>query len=421
MKTQPAKGMRDFLPEEKRKREIVLQVIKKTYSSFGYTEIETPALESIENLDKSDGGENLSMLFRVMRRGLDWSKEILPEKAIDLGLRYDLTLPLVRYYVANKAKLPEVFRSIQIGPVWRAEKPQKGRFRQFIQCDIDAIGLDDYRCEIELIAVTSMALKKLEVTEFTVSVNDRRILSSLLKACGFDESQYPLVFICLDKFDKIGFSGVSEELFKKIPNNVNAVELLVEALEEFTQCRSANKLLQNVSKRSNLKHDSEAIINLQKIIEGVKKILPDASIVYNPTLVRGMGYYTGTIFEINVGSSGSSIAGGGRYDDLIGKFSKYSIPACGFSVGFERIIDLVPDSLCTDQSRLVLFYQKDQPYTDVLVAQMSLVGRGYVVEIAKYPRKLNKTIQAYKVRGFNSYMVLDSSCEVNDSCIKTMN
>ncbi len=340
----PVKGMNDFLPREMELRQKVLSMIRETYATFGFREIETPCMEHIENLTGKQGGENEKLIFKVLKRGAALSRAL--EKGDDLadsGMRYDLTLPLSRFYAANSATLPSPFKAMQIGNVWRADQPQKGRFRQFTQCDIDILGDASILAEIELIGATGGMLGKLlksaNLGGFTIHVNDRRILRAMALSVGFPEEKLENVFIILDKLDKIGVEGVKAELLAEglEEGAVNAYTAFFEkemgsSVSEFCGFLSEEFLSPEVAK------------GLDTILSCVRKTLPEeANLKFDPTLVRGMGYYTGTIFEVKLDEYNFSIAGGGRYDEMIGKFSGQNVPACGFSIGFERIITILRD------------------------------------------------------------------------------
>lgn len=340
----PVKGMNDFLPVETELRQKVLSKIRETYSAFGFREIETPCMEHIENLTSNQGGENEKLIFKVLKRGAALSRacESGGELA-DSGMRYDLTLPLSRFYAANSALLPSPFKAMQIGNVWRADQPQKGRFRQFTQCDIDILGDASILAEIELVSATGGMLGKLlkaaDLGGFTIHINDRRILRAMAQSSGFPEEKLDAVFIILDKLDKIGVEGVKAELLAEglEEGAVNAYTALFEkdpgtSVAEFCAFLPEELLSPEIAK------------GLDTILSCAKKNLPpEATLKFDPTLVRGMGYYTGTIFEVKLDEYNFSIAGGGRYDEMIGKFSGQKVPACGFSIGFERIITILRD------------------------------------------------------------------------------
>ena len=347
----PVKGMSDMLPADMRLREHVLSMVKSTYASFGFMQVETPMMEHIENLTSKQGGDNEKLIFKVLKRGRDLERalasdpEVLAEALADNGMRYDLTVPLARYYANNKDKLPSPFKALQIGNVWRADNPQKGRFRQFTQCDIDILGDKTNLAEIELITATATMLSQIfseiGVSEFTIHINDREILRAAALAAGFAEDDIDAVLISLDKFDKIGFDGIRAELVGNgyDPAVVDTYLALYEQAAQGIDCASFSAKLGADAL------DGRVVSNITEIIECTRDMVPEGvSIVYDPTLVRGMGYYTGPIFEVTVDNFGISIAGGGRYDEMIGKFSGEDVCACGFSIGFERIIAVLRDA-----------------------------------------------------------------------------
>ncbi|MBM3217296.1 MAG: histidine--tRNA ligase [Candidatus Rokubacteria bacterium] len=341
----PAKGMRDLLPGQVATRDWATARILEVYASYGFTRIETPAVENLSVLVGAQGGENEKLIFKILKRGEKLSAADSGELA-DLGLRFDLTVPLARYYAHLHASLPQPLRAIQIGPVWRADQPQKGRYRQFTQCDIDILGLGSPLAEIELIRATVDALAEVTLRSFTVRVNDRRILMALVTAAGFAEAEAGTVLVTLDKMDKVGVSGVQRELVGRgFPaERVSAFLTSVAEIEKRAMANEAD--LGWVD----LRVDRGAVTALATIIRSVRADQATWSqggasvdIRFDPTLVRGMGYYTGPIFEISEASYTSSIAGGGRYDDMIGRFLGRTVPACGFSIGFERLMDILEE------------------------------------------------------------------------------
>ncbi|MDO4261844.1 MAG: histidine--tRNA ligase [Eubacteriales bacterium] len=340
LKKKPVTGMKDILPGEMQVRDYVTGLIKETYKSFGFSPIETPCVEHIENLCSKQGGDNEKLIFKIMKRGEKLNLETAQSEAdlTDSGLRYDLTLPLSRFYANNAANLPSPFKALQIGSVWRADRPQRGRFRQFVQCDIDILGEPGCLAEIELILATTTLLGKLGFGGFKVRVNERRILKAMAAVCGFPEEQYDLVFIILDKMDKIGWDGVKTELLEAgFPSD--SVEKYVGM---FTGMESADDPLAYLEETLSGALEDGVMENLRTIQRSVESAkAADFALVFDPTLVRGMSYYTGTIFEIEMPEFGSSVAGGGRYDRMIGKFTGNDTPACGFSIGFERIITIL--------------------------------------------------------------------------------
>ena len=336
----PVTGMKDILPEEMKIRNYVQNVIKDTYKAFGFTQIETPCVENISNLTNKQGGENEKLIFKILKRGEKLNLETAQTDmdVVDNGLRYDLTVPLVRYYSNNANNLPSPFKALQMGSVWRADRPQRGRYRQFMQCDIDILGDPSNLAEIELILATTTTLGKLGFKNFQIRINERRILKAMAAYSGFPEESYDSVFIILDKMDKIGLEGVKEELikyefseesvnkyvslFKEIEQQANPIDYLAEKLGDY------------------MEDDVKQWMN--EIIESVRATKSsDFEIIFDPTLVRGMSYYTGTIFEIAIPEFGGSCGGGGRYNKMVGKFIGHDVPACGFSIGFERIVLLL--------------------------------------------------------------------------------
>ena len=342
----PVNGMKDILPEEMQIRDYVQQVIKETYRSFGFTPIETPCMENIANLSNKQGGENEKLIFKVMKRGekLKIAEAKDETDLVDFGMRYDLTVPLVRYYSNNANDLPSPFKALQMGNVWRADRPQRGRYRQFMQCDIDIIGEPSNLAEIELILATTTTIGKLGFKNFEIRINERRILKAMAAYSGFAEEDYDTVFIILDKMDKIGLDGVAEELAKEgyAKESIDKYLGLFKGVEEAGNgidgiCYIAKTL------EGFLEEDVEK--NLLEIINSVNAAKQaDFKLVFDPTLVRGMSYYTGTIFEIAMPELGAACGGGGRYDKMVGKFTGQDVPACGFSIGFERIVLLLMES-----------------------------------------------------------------------------
>ena len=340
LKKKPVTGMKDVMPAEMEIRDYLIGLIKDTYKTFGFQSMETPCVEHIENLCSKQGGDNEKLIFKILKRGeklkIDEAKE--ENDLVDGGLRYDLTVPLARYYSNHANELPSPFKALQIGSVWRADRPQKGRFRQFVQCDIDILGEASNLAEIELILATTAMLGKLDFKNFTVCINDRNILKSMAAYSGFKEEDYDEVFIVLDKMDKIGPEGVEAELiemgytsesvktylslFDEVASDVSGVRYLKEKLGDYLSDETADGL--------------ELIMSS---VEAAKEC--DFKLQFTPTLVRGQSYYTGTIFEVTMDDFGGSVAGGGRYDKMLGKFTGQDTPACGFSIGFERIVMLL--------------------------------------------------------------------------------
>ena len=340
LKKKPLTGMKDILPAEMQLRDYVTGLIKDTYKSFGFSPIETPCVEHIENLCSKQGGDNEKLIFKIMKRGEKLNLETAETEAdlTDSGLRYDLTVPLSRFYSNNANNLPAPFKALQIGSVWRADRPQRGRFRQFVQCDIDILGEASCLAEIELILATTTLLGKLNFKGFKVRINERRILKAMAQSCGFPEDQFDLVFIILDKMDKIGWDGVKAELVEA----GFAQESVDKYVAMFGEMEAADDSLAYLEEKLSGVLEADVIDNLRMIKASVEATkASEFDLVFDPTLVRGMSYYTGTIFEIEMAEFGSSVAGGGRYDKMIGKFTGKDTPACGFSIGFERIVTIL--------------------------------------------------------------------------------
>ncbi len=333
----PVTGMKDIMPEEMQIRDYVINVIKETYGKFGFTPMETPCMENIENLSSKQGGENEKLIFKILKRGEKLSLESAKSESdvVDFGMRYDLTVPLVRYYSNHANELPSPFKALQIGNVWRADKPQKGRYRQFMQCDIDILGEESNLAEIELILATTTTLGRLGFLNFQIRINDRRLLKAMAAYSGFEEKDFDDVFITLDKMDKIGMEGVERELIADGYDSGSVEKYL--AL--FRDMEASEDRLSFIEEKMTGFFDEEAKAGFREIIESVNTTKDDCfQLVFDPTLVRGMSYYTGTIFEIMMPELGISCGGGGRYDKMVGRFTGKDVPACGFSIGFERII-----------------------------------------------------------------------------------
>ncbi len=340
LKKKPVTGMKDMMPKEMELRDYVIHLIKETYKTFGFLSMETPCVEHIENLCSRQGGDNEKLIFKILKRGEKLKLHDAKEEGdlVDGGLRYDLTVPLARYYANHANELPSPFKAMQIGNVWRADRPQKGRFRQFMQCDIDILGEAGNLAEIELILATTSMLGKLDFKNFTVNINDRNILKAMAAFCGFKEEDYDEVFIILDKMDKIGAGKVAEELSSlgyERENVERYLNLFDEVSEDVSGIRYLKEKLGDCL-------DDETAENMEMIISSVEAAKDcEFQICFSPTLVRGQSYYTGTIFEVTMDDFGGSVAGGGRYDKMIGRFTGQDTPACGFSIGFERIVMLL--------------------------------------------------------------------------------
>lgn len=399
----PPRGMRDFLPADKARRERVLSVIRSSYRAHGFDEIETPVVEDSSRLHAGLGGDNEKLAFAVMKRGLtveDLRSASEPLDLADLGLRFDLTVPLARFYASHRAELPTVFRAIQMAPVWRAERPQKGRYRQFVQCDIDIIGEAGPTAEVELITATTATLAALGISAATVRINDRRLLTSALSILGFAPAEHESALITIDKLDKLGHDGVLAELRERgfTPAAVDALEAFFRrpmTLEYRPFGEGAiSKLLPEGT-------DPVAISELAAIGEAVNEIAGAQVVVFDPWLVRGMGYYTGTIFEVAHPELGYSIGGGGRYDGMIGRFLGTDVPAAGFSLGFERLVDLVdlPDTESADA--VALLHDGSVPLAALGKLQSELVEQGLRVRLERKPRNMGPLLAQLKASGFS--------------------
>jgi len=340
LKKKPVTGMKDMMPREMEIRDYLIQLIKDTYKTFGFQSMETPCVEHIENLCSKQGGDNEKLIFKIMKRGEKLKIEDAKEEndLADSGLRYDLTVPLARYYANHENELPAPFKALQIGNVWRADRPQRGRFRQFMQCDIDILGEGGNLAEIELILATTSMLGKLDFRDFTVRINDRNILKGMASYCGFKEEDYDEVFISLDKMDKIGAEGVASEL-QGLGYPVENVDAYLKLFDEVSPDINGIRYLKD---KLGGHLDTGMAESMEMIISSVEAAKEcEFCLKFDPTLVRGQSYYTGTIFEVVTEGGGGSIAGGGRYDKMIGKFTGQDTPACGFSIGFERIVMLL--------------------------------------------------------------------------------
>ena len=413
----PVKGMCDMLPSDMRLREHVLAMIKKSYGQYGFMQIETPIVEHIENLTSKQGGDNEKLIFKVMKRGADLQRAIDKGNGeyADNGLRYDLTVPLARYYANNKELLPTPFKALQMGNVYRADNPQKGRFRQFVQCDIDILGDSGNLAEIELITATASMLTQIfaevNITDFTIHINDRRMLSAVALCAGFTEEQIGSVLISLDKFDKIGLDGIQKEMLENgydaaVVEKYLAVYRAVKegiTIEEFCTDIPADVL------------DEKVKANLSEILSCVRPMLAEGvKIIFDPTLVRGMGYYTGPIFEITMDDYNFSIAGGGRYDKMIGKFSGQDVAACGFSIGFERIVTILKDVIAAKGLQVANQLQDATAYlignkvslerkTQVLATAREMRAQGATVTVMPMAKNIKHQIELLENEGYSRF------------------
>ncbi len=396
LKKKPVTGMKDMMPREMEIRDYLIGLIKETYKTFGFTSMETPCVEHIENLCSKQGGDNEKLIFKIMKRGekLKIEEAKAENDLADGGLRYDLTVPLARYYANHSNELPSPFKALQIGNVWRADRPQKGRFRQFMQCDIDILGEASVLSEIELILATTAMLGKLDFKNFTVCINDRNILKAMAAYSGFSEDDYDEVFIVLDKMDKIGADGVAKELeemgytkenvdtylklFDETPADASGICVLKEKLGDYLSDVTADGM--------------ELIMSS---VEAAKEC--EFKLQFDPTLVRGQSYYTGTIFEVRMDDFGGSVAGGGRYDKMIGKFTGQDTPACGFSIGFERIVMLLLENgyeVPSGKEKKAYLLEKKMPKEGMLkVLALAKVDREAGKQVLIVNMKKNKKFQ----------------------------
>ena len=401
MKATPVKGTRDYLPKETEIRDFLQNIIMETYSSAGFQRITTPIIEDSVNLDKSEGGENLNLIFKILKRGKKLESALAgdhpTEKELaDMGLRYDLTLPLSRYYANNRNELLSPFKVIQMDRVYRAERPQKGRLREFMQCDIDIIGNESRDAEIELILTTTKALNRVGLTDYKVKINDRRILSDIFAYAGFAKEDNEKLAIIFDKQDKIGIDGVKAELEE---NGFDQT-----GIDKFIALFADGSLtLESVANVC----DASYVTELQRIIDAVTKVSKGAiPVEFCPSLVRGQGYYTGTIFEVEAAGYSGAVAGGGRYDNLIGRFLNEDIPAVGFSIGFERIFGILMEqnySIPNRKKKIAVFYDADT-YAEALIYAEDL-RNDYIVSVIARPKKLGKYLNKLEAQGFDGFAV----------------
>ncbi|WP_344094719.1 histidine--tRNA ligase [Microbacterium deminutum] len=409
--------MRDFLPAEKARRERVLAVIRDRYSAHGFDEIETPVMEEYSRLHAGIGGDNEKLAYNVLKRGLDADAVRRaaedPSALTDLGLRYDLTVPLARFYASHRAELPAVFRAIQSAPVWRAERPQKGRYRQFVQCDIDVIGDASPRAEAELVVATLDAVDALGLEGATVRINDRRVLDWMLDGFGFIAGERPGLLITIDKLDKIGPEGVIAELRDPQGSDSSAVD----AIEGFLRRpmtleynpygeRQIRKLLPPDAPDEIVAH----LVGIGAAVAAARPAAPggDIPLVFDPFLVRGMGYYTGTIFELAHPSVDYSLGGGGRYDGMIGRFLGQEVPAVGFSIGFERIVELVSAMAEGSAPAVVLVHDRDVPLDDLLALKAALIGEGSRVRLEQRTKNLKALLERAASDGYTAFATVSA-------------
>ncbi|OKZ83593.1 MAG: histidine--tRNA ligase [Clostridium sp. 44_14] len=401
MKATPVKGTRDYLPKETEIRDYLQNIIMETYSSAGFQRITTPIIEDSVNLDKSEGGENLNLIFKILKRGKKLDSALAGEhptekELADMGLRYDLTLPLSRYYANNRNELLSPFKVIQMDRVYRAERPQKGRLREFMQCDIDIIGNESRDAEIELILTTTKALNRVGLSDYKVKINDRRILSDIFAYAGFSTEDNEKLAIIFDKQDKIGIDGVKAEL-EENGFDQTCIDKFIALFADGTLTLDS---VANVC-------DASYVTELQRIIDAVTTVSKGTiPVEFCPSLVRGQGYYTGTIFEVEAAGYSGAVAGGGRYDNLIGKFLNEDIPAVGFSIGFERIFGILMEqnySIPNRKKKIAVFYDTDT-YAEALIYAEDL-RNDYIVSVIARPKKLGKYLNKLETQGFDGFTV----------------
>ena len=434
----PVNGMKDIEPREMEIRQFILSKIREVYARFGFTEIETPNIEHIENLLSDQGWDNEKLIFKILKRGEKLDKALESgnmNEIVDSGLRYDLTVPLCRFYSNNKDKLASPFKAMQIGNVFRADRPQKGRFRQFCQCDIDILGEATNLGEIETLLATSTLLKEIgfDKYNFSFDINDRRILRAMNTYAGFSDDDFESVCITLDKLDKVGFDGVKKELLEKgfAEEKIDKFNALFDAVGENVDAATAIRNLQNKIVGANAASvgathcepdaavsdmDKEFINicnNLIEIVETVTKNV-DVKINFNPTLVRGMGYYTGPIFEIKSEKFSGSVGGGGRYDKMVSKFIGQDVPALGISIGFERIIGIYLDDdfkIPSNIKRIAYLIEKGMEISkksDIIKSALEERKNGNIVYIAELAK--NKKFQCEKLEalGYTEFKTFNS-------------
>jgi histidyl-tRNA synthetase len=431
----PPRGMRDILPADKARRERVLSVIRERYLAHGFDEIETPAVEEYDRLHAGIGGDNEKLSYNILRRGLDADAIAAgagdPAALSDLGLRYDLTVPLARFYASNRGQLPGVFRAIQIGPVWRAERPQKGRYRQFMQCDIDIMGDDTSRAEAELMVASLDALDALGLDGASVRINDRRVLDWMLDSFGFTPEERPGVLITIDKLDKIGPEGIVAELRERtLRQDQGSDSAAIDAFDAFL--RRPQTLEYNAYGERQIRKalpegvPDEIVAHLVGIGEAVaagRGIDGDIPLVFDPFLVRGMGYYTGTIFELAHPSVSYSLGGGGRYDGMIGRFLGQQVPAVGFSLGFERLVDLVELGTDADAQSVVLVHDADVPVAELVAhktALMRSLPQGGRVRLERRAKNFKALLERSAADGYNAFATVSAGIEPGSLEIKPL-
>jgi len=401
----PPRGMRDFLPGDKRHRDLVSETIAQTYRRHGFESIETPVMEDHATLHSGLGGDNEKLSFQILKRGLspeDISGASSSDELSDLGLRFDLTVPLARYVASHHQDLPPVFRALHIGPVWRAERPQKGRFRQFVQCDIDIVGEWGALAEREVLLATSDALGALGVSNYRFRVNDRRLLQAMLTRAGVADDAQMAVLVTLDKLDKIGRQGVLDELEERHPGGVD-----LGVIGEVLSAVESGDIALDAAVIASLMGDEEVAASLVEWASDLQSLLGADKVVFDPTLVRGMGYYTGSIVELEHPELGVSLGGGGRYDGMVGRFLGKDMPAFGFSLGFERLMDVLDASTSDDSSRVALIYSPETKVGALLELKRSLIAEGKSVRLVVATRNMKAIFERLETEGFHAVAHVD--------------
>ena len=400
MAVSSARGMRDFLPRDKEHRDQVLHTIESTYHRHGFESIETPAMEDFDTLHSGLGGDNEKLSFHIQKRGLsteDLQQASSPEELSDLGLRFDLTVPLARFYASNHGALPSVFRSFHTGPVWRAERPQKGRYRQFVQADIDTLGEPSTLAEVEILLATADALERLGVEGWSFRINDRRLLTEALSASGIAPEEQPVAMIVIDKIDKVGVEGVLSELAERLSSGWSSSRIeamLGGSLEGFDQGAIASLMGDTPTSYA-------VATELVNWVSQVSTLLDPGVVVFDPTLVRGMGYYTSSIFEISHPALGGSLGGGGRYDGMISRFLGREVPAVGMSLGFERLLEVLPPSEAEHLDKVALTYDAEIPSVHLMPIKMHLVSTGHQVRVVSQSRNMRAVYERLAADGFH--------------------
>jgi len=416
-KTQPARGMRDFLPDDVRKREYVIGVIKEVYERYGFEPLETPAAENIETLMGKYGEEGNQLIFKILKRGVhEGSGEA------DLALRYDLTVPLARVVAEYRDKLPKFFKRYQIQPVWRADRPARGRFREFYQCDVDVLGSRSMVIEAEICAAAAEVLKRLGFKDFGIRLNHRKVLTGILGVAGVGLEQHDGALVALDKLDKIGRKGVEEELASRDITPV-ASQRLLDFFSELTALEHAAEIAagEDTTKKQDALNKavlgrivefvsdnvmgSEGVAELQSILEFANAAGIGRQIRVDPSLARGLSYYTGAIMEISVKDLAGSLGGGGRYDNLVGMFAGQDIPACGFSLGLERILvvmgerEMFPSNISGAAADVMVAIWNDESIGESIQLAQELRDLGLRVDLYPEADKLGKQFKYASIRG----------------------